>query len=319
MSLSLPQALTSTSLRTLTPGPSPKGRGELAWQRLLFLLALGAVICAGCTKQSSPVSSPPVKDPTEEERMLSSTTWIADSMLVNGENAVLFYANFIRGNDTALVDYNYVGCTFSFLLNYKVWFRSVTTLPWLDFYYPEKALEDWTLTNGMITIQFPYARPLQEAVWNIDERTQATLVLRRNAGKDTITLFCSAGDTDQDWSQRMNAVLSRLLYKTWTLDSVSKRQLALADSLKTIRFSGFQNGVGFADVTYRNGGTFRDISHASMNASMFDDIPEFGLHLKYMPLPEAAYTYFHLTRLGERRMELIEEATKTRFIFTSGQ
>ncbi len=311
---------TITSSRTILSSYTTKGRLAFFLKQILCLLPLFIVVIGGCAKHNSPVNSEPVKEPTEEERMLGSTTWIADSMQVNGENAILFYNNYVRGNDTALVDYNYAGCTFSFLLNYKVWFRTVTTIPWLNYYYPEKALEDWSISkNDALSIQFPYSRPLQEAVWDFVERSRTSLVLTRTAGKDTITLYCSAGDTDADWTPRMNVALSKLLYKTWSLESVSNRQLALADSLKTITFSDFSGGAGFADVRYLDGSVSRNSARASMAASMLDDIPEFGIHVKYMPLPETASTYFNLVFLGEHRMELVEEGTKTRFIFRSGQ
>jgi hypothetical protein len=310
-------------MKTPAPNPIPGERNHRfspfprsAFERYFLLIFCCAIALSGCAKHQ-PVSSEPTPEPTEEERLLCANTWFADSMQVNGESAILYYNRFVRGNDTALVDFNYVGCTFSFLLNYKVWFRSVTTIPWLGYSYPEKALEDWSLKNGALSIGFPYARPLQEGAWNIDGRTQTALTLTRKAGIDTITIFCSAGDTPADWTLQMNARLSKLLYKTWTLISCDKHVLVLADSLVSFHFSDFTNGVGFAEVRYRNGISARDVSHAGMNASMFDDIPEIGLHLKYTPLPEATYTYFYIVFLGDRRMELLEEATNTRFIFSA--
>jgi hypothetical protein len=303
--------------QTLTPNPSPKGRGEQRFSRIFILILLVSIAFAGCAKHSSPVVTEPAKEPTQRERMLCSTDWFADSMTVNGRTAALFYNDFIRRIDTALTDYNYAGCGFSFLLNYRVWFRSVTTLPWDNYYYPEKALENWTLSDDGVnlTIGFEYARPLQEGVWSILELSRTSLVLSRSAGRDSIIIFCSPGAAAENWTQQQNARLYQILYQTWLLDSCSKHELVLADSLTSIKLSDFSGGAGFADITYKNGSAGRNSAHASMNVSTQDDIPEFGFHMKYATLTDAAYTYFSLVFLGPNRMELIEQATNTRFIF----
>jgi hypothetical protein len=268
-------------------------------------------------KDAAPLS--PVPAPTEAERMLCDTLWLVDSMHVDGRNTLLHYANVVSGSDTNIVGFNYTGNSMTFLINHKVWWRNVTCFPWLDIFWPEKALEDWSLRDdgSVLSVSFDYARPMLKADWKVLLLSSAQLRLQRAVGPVIIDLFCSSGKSDQNVQQNLAALIDAALYKSWRLEAHAVTPLPFTDSLLSILFSRLTNGAGFADIAYRTSGTFRVPVTSYLHVLALDEVPSFGMYLKYSPIPGAAPTWFLLLSLGDRKLELMEETTKQRLYFSA--